>query len=85
MRHKKVEAIFSSFTAKMCPQFLQGATAFSKSVDVSMEADDILNDADAGLNSEVEKEEEERSFSSSDDENFNNDRVIVEASQSHLS
>ena len=79
MRHKKVDAVFSSFAATMSPQLLHGATVFPKSQDVSMETDDTLDDADAGLNSEEEKDEgKERSFSSSDDEDFNNGKVTIQ-------
>ena len=80
MRHKKVEAVFSALSDSMSSQFVHGASAFPKSIDVPMVIDEVLADADEGLNSDVEEKDkgEERSFSSSDDEDFNNGRVRFE-------
>ena len=76
MRHKKVEAVFSSGSTDLNPQLVIGISAFPKQQDISTDADMSLAAVDECLYSEEEKEVgEERSFSSSDDEDFNFGKV----------
>ena len=73
MRHKKVEAVFSSGSSDLNPQLVIGISAFPKQQDISTDADMSLAAVDECLYSDEEKEDGE--VSSSDDEVFNFGKV----------
>jgi hypothetical protein len=82
MRQKKVEAVFTSVSTADCnPRFLhKGSPVFCKSKDVRANVDESLMNVDEGLsddeaNKGADDNAEDRSFSSSDDEDFNHGQV----------